>query len=117
MGFAIASLTVIDAIEISETTHDGWCIVQVKGRVDGLTADSLEKALVAAAHTHARVAVDCSAIEYISSAGLRSLLEGARAAQGANHTFVVCSPSARVQQVFDISRMHQVLPIQAVRPC
>jgi anti-anti-sigma regulatory factor len=48
---------------------------------------------------------------------LRSLLEGARAAQGAQHTFVVCSPSARVKQVFDISRMHQVLPIQAVLPC
>jgi anti-sigma B factor antagonist len=108
---------VIDTIEISEETRDGWCIVHVKGRVDGLTAESLEKALVAAAAAHPQVAVDCSTVEYMSSAGLRSLLEGARAAQGARHTFVVCSPSARVRQVFDISRMHQVLPIQPVLPC
>ncbi len=106
-----------DIIEISEETRDGWCIVHVKGRVDGLSAESLEKTLVAAAAAHRQVAVDCSAVDYMSSAGLRSLLEGARAAQGVRHTFVVCSPSARVQQVFDISRMHQVLPIQPVLPC
>jgi anti-sigma B factor antagonist len=108
---------VIDTIEISDTTRDGWHIVHVKGRVDGLTADALEKALVTAAAAHAQVAVDCSAVDYISSAGLRSLLEGARAAQKAGHTLLVCSPSARVKQVFDISRMHQVLPIKAVLPC
>jgi anti-sigma B factor antagonist len=108
---------VTDIIEITENMRDGWHIVHVKGRVDGLTAESLEKALIAAATAHPQVAVDCSAVDYISSAGLRSLLEGARAAQGVKHTFVVCSPSARVKQVFDISRMHQVLPIQAVLPC
>ena len=106
-----------DHIEISETSRDGWYIVHVKGRVDGLTADTLEKALVAAANAHTQVAVDCSAIDYISSAGLRSLLEGARAAQGLKHTFIVCSPSQRVQQVFDISRMHLVLPVRGTLPC
>jgi len=106
-----------DIIDISETLRDGWCIVNVKGRVDGLTADVLEKALIAAATANPQVAVDCSAVDYISSAGLRSLLEGARAAQGAKHRFVVCSPSLRVKQVFDISRMHLVLPIQEGLPC
>ena len=103
--------------EISESQRDGWHIVSVKGRVDAQTADLLEQALVSAGGAHPKVAVDCSAIEYISSAGLRSLLEGARAAQTAKATYVVCSPSARVKQVFDISRMHLVLPIQEGLPC
>jgi anti-sigma B factor antagonist len=107
----------METIEISEATRDGWHVVAVRGRVDGLTADALEVALKAAVRAHPQVAVDCSAIEYISSAGLRSLLEGARAAQMAHQVFVVCSPSQRVKQVFDISRMHLVMPIQAVLPC
>jgi len=107
----------MQSIEIAESQRDGWHIVSVKGRVDGVTADALEKTLTAAAGAHPRIAVDCSAIEYISSAGLRSLLEGARAAQASKRTFVVCSPSARVKQVFDISRMHLVLPIQEALPC
>lgn len=104
-------------IEIDESERDGWHVVRVKGRVDGYTAETLEKTLTAAAGAHPKVAVDCSAIEYISSAGLRSLLEGARAAQASSRTFIVCSPSPRVKQVFDISRMHLVLPIQEAMPC
>jgi anti-sigma B factor antagonist len=107
----------MDTIEISEIARDGWHVVGVKGRVDGLTADLLERALVTAVGAHPKVAVDCSAIDYISSAGLRSLLEGARAAQIAGQTFIVCSPSHRAKQVFDISRMHLVMKIQEALPC
>lgn len=107
----------MDNIQISESQREGWHIVTVKGRVDAVSADLLEQALVAAGGTHPKIAVDCSAIDYISSAGLRSLLEGARAAQAAKATYVVCSPSTRVKQVFDISRMHLVLPIQEALPC
>ena len=107
----------MDTIEISEVTRDGWRIVAVKGRVDGITADKLEVVLKAAASAHPQVAVDCSGISYISSAGLRSLLEGGRAAQIAGHTFIVCSPSLRAKQVFDISRMHLVMTIKDALPC
>lgn len=106
-----------DTIEINEATRDGWHIVAVKGRVDGLTADALERALKTAGAAHPQVAVDCSAIDYISSAGLRALLEGARAAQMAGHTFIVCAPSRRAKQVFDISRMHLVMTIREELPC
>ena len=107
----------MDTIEITEATRDAWHIVSVRGRVDGLTADRLEQALKAAVGAHPQVAVDCAAIDYISSAGLRSLLEGARAAQAAKRTFVLCAPSARARQVFDISRLQQVLTIREDLPC
>lgn len=107
----------MDTIEISEVTRDGWHIVAVKGRVDAVTADKLEIALKTAATAHPQVAVDCSGISYISSAGLRSLLEGARAAQIAKHTFIVCAPSVRAKQVFDISRMHLVMSVHETLPC
>ena len=107
----------MDNIAITDVTRDGWNIVSVTGRVDGITADQLEVALKSAVAANAQVAVDCSGIDYISSAGLRSLLEGARAAQLASKKFIVCSPSVRAKQVFDISRMHLVLPMQEALPC
>lgn len=107
----------MDTIDITEVSRDGWCIVAVKGSVDGITADKLEVALKAAAGAHSHVAVDCSGISYISSAGLRSLLEGGRAAQIAGHTFIVCSPSLRAKQVFDISRIHLVMTVKDALPC
>jgi anti-sigma B factor antagonist len=106
-----------DNITISEVSKAEWHIVSVRGRVDGITADTLEAALKAAVGAHAQVAVDCSGIDYISSAGLRSLLEGARAAQLQHKKYLVCSPSPRAKQVFDISRMHLVLPMQDELPC
>ena len=107
----------MDTIEITEVAREGWHIVTAKGRVDGITADKLEVALKAAASAHPQVAVDCSGISYISSAGLRALLEGGRAAQIAGHTFIVCAPSQRAKQVFDISRMHLVMTIKDALPC
>ena len=107
----------MDTIVITDVARDGWHIVSVQGRVDGLTADQLEVVLKAAGAAHAQVAVDCSGVDYISSAGLRALLEGARAAQIAKHTFIVCSPSPRAKQVFDISRMHLVLTVRESLPC
>jgi anti-sigma B factor antagonist len=107
----------MDTIQISSDTRGGWHVVTVKGRVDGITSDSLEAALNDAVKNHDQVAVDCSGIDYISSAGLRSLLQGARDAQMAGHKFVLCSPSARAKSVFDISRMQLVMTIQEGLPC
>jgi anti-sigma B factor antagonist len=106
-----------DNIAISEVSKADWYILAVRGRVDGITADTLEAALKSAVAANQQVAVDCSGIDYISSAGLRSLLEGARAAQQQGKKFLVCSPSVRAKQVFDISRMHLVLPMQDGLPC
>lgn len=104
-------------MRVSEDTRGDWHLVSVGGRVDSLTADPLSAVLVDAVAAHAQVAVDCSAVDYISSAGLAALLNGARAARSANKTFIVCGPSPRMQQVLDVSRLNTLLNVQAVLPC
>ena len=49
----------MDNIAITDVTRDGWNIVSVTGRVDGITADQLEVALKNAVAANAQVAVDC----------------------------------------------------------
>jgi anti-sigma B factor antagonist len=104
-------------MEIKQETRAGWCVVSVTGRADAVNAEKMELALDSAVRDNSKVAVDLSNLDYISSAGLRTLLQGARGAQAKSADFVVCSPKPAVKNVFDMSGMHNVIRIQGELPC
>jgi anti-sigma B factor antagonist len=104
-------------IQLASETRGAWHIISVKGRADSITAAELTTVLLAAVAAHPRVAVDCSNLDYISSAGLTSLIEGGRAARGIHHELQVCAPSPRVKQLFEISRLRDLLDIREALPC
>lgn len=104
-------------IQLTQETRSGWCVVGVRGRADADSADELEGALKAALEQNSKVAADMAALDYISSAGLRAVLQAARAAEARNAEFAVCSLSAPVQKVFNMSGMHHVLRIHGELPC
>jgi len=104
-------------IEVTQQTRSGWCVVEVRGRADAEAADRLEETLRAALEGHPKVAADFSALDYISSAGIRAVLQAARAAEGRGAEFAVCSLSAPVRKVFDMSGLHHVLKIHGELPC
>jgi anti-sigma B factor antagonist len=104
-------------IQVTQHNKSGWCVVEVSGRADAEGADDLEARLREAVSSHPKVAADLSAVDYISSAGLRALILAARAAQAGNVEFAICSPSAPVRQVFDISGLEQILTIRGELPC
>ena len=82
-------------MECSERRDDGVLILAPNGRIDSKTAKDFETQLLGRIETgEPAVLVDCSALEFISSAGLRVLLMAAkRRRQPA--TGSACSPSAR----------------------
>lgn len=104
-------------IQLTQETRTGWHVVGVSGRADAETADELETALRSAVERHSKVAADFRALDYISSAGLRAVLQAARAAQGRGVEFAVCALSAPVRKVFDMSGLHHVLSIHGELPC
>jgi anti-sigma B factor antagonist len=104
-------------IQTTEETRSGWCVVSVNGRADAEAADQLESTLRAALGRNPKVAVNLAGLSYISSAGLRAVLQAARAAEVGNAEFAVCSLTASVQKVFDMSGLHHVLRIQGELPC
>jgi anti-anti-sigma factor len=103
-------------IQLNEETRSGWRVVSVSGRADSEAADALEAALRAAVEANGRVAADFATLDYISSAGLRSVLQAARAAQNRGSEFAVCGLSAPVRKVFDMSGMQHVLKIHGELP-
>ena len=104
-------------IELKTEMRAEWCVVALRGRADAETADELENALRAAIEQHPKVAADFASLDYISSAGLRAVLQAARAAQTGNAEFAVCRLRGPVKKVFEVSGMQHVLNIHEDLPC
>jgi len=99
-------------MQVTERSRGRWHVVAVAGRADNTTAPSLTAALRHAIASHSHVAVDCSGIDYISSAGIGALVEGTVAARRAGRCLTMCAPSPRVQQVLKVTKLDTVLDIE-----
>jgi len=104
-------------MDVTQEMRSGWCVVAVRGRADAETADELEAALRAALEANAKVAADFAGLDYISSAGLRAVLQAARSAGERKAEFAVCALSPPARRVFDLSGMHHLLRIESGLPC
>lgn len=93
--------------------------VIAEGRLDFAAAAGfqaqLEQLLAGTAAPPAAVIVDCASLDYVSSAGLRAFLLGARAAQRAGRSFSVCALKPAVRDVFDLSGFSKIIAVHADR--
>ena len=92
-------------------------LVIPEGRLDfgaaaGFQAE-LERALAAAARR--ALIIDCGALEYVSSAGLRVFLLAARDAGKSGLAFAVCGLLPAVRDVFEVSGFARLIPAHADR--
>ena len=91
-------------MEIQSTKQGQAVIIKPKGRMDAATAPAFEQACDKLLQTGEKaVVVDLSALEYISSAGLRTILSVGKKIKGASGKLALCSLSGMVKEVFDIS--------------
>jgi anti-anti-sigma factor len=91
-------------MEITETKLDGVVVVAPAGRVDSTTSGALEQHLLGlVAGGHSRVVVDFSAVDYISSAGLRVMLALAKRTRDAKGGVALCGLGDAVRQVFELA--------------
>jgi anti-sigma B factor antagonist len=94
-------------------------IVTLEGRLDfGAAAGfqtQVERCLADAQVRRAGLIIDCAALDYVSSAGLRVFLLGARASQRAGLSFSICALKPAVREVFDLSGFSRVIAVYADR--
>ena len=100
------------------TIQDGAVVsVAVKGRLDSVGADVLKarvSQLIASGST--RVVIDFGEVAYVSSAGFRVLLVGARLAEQANGALALSGINGEVKRLFNLaalSDMFTILPDRA----
>ena len=97
-------------MEIEEQTEGSVVIVALDGRVDGFSAPELEtriSEIVDRGNTH--LLLDCGKMEYISSAGLRAVLVGAKKCQQEGGKLTVCALQAACKAVMEVSGFLTIL--------
>lgn len=91
-------------MEIKSIEEQGRIILEISGRIDTTTAGSFEKQVLQHfPDSGEEIVLDCERIEYISSAGLRSLLILARTASGRHMHISLCRVPELVREVLEIS--------------
>lgn len=100
-------------MEIREETSGRVLVLMLSGRLDSNTASELESVLPERVRQHSASVVDLSQISYVSSAGLRVLLKGAKAARAVGSSLVLSGLSPAVREVFDISGFSTIFSIEA----
>jgi anti-sigma B factor antagonist len=100
-------------MDISENSRDGALVISASGRLDSSTAGALEAVLPARTREQKVVILDLAEVPYVSSAGLRVLLIGAKAARAAGNGLFITGLSPAVLEVFDISGFSKIFAIES----
>ena len=91
-------------MQITATMQNGVTVAALTGRMDALTTAEFDRWLAdqqAAEKFH--FILDLQGLEYISSAGLRSLLAAAKQLKARNGVLMVCCLGGTVEEVFRMS--------------
>lgn len=101
-------------MEIKESTERSILVLAVSGEIDLNHSPALRVILrdKAKAKT-AQLLLDFTAVAYIDSSGLATLIEYYQSARSFSGKFALCSLSSRVQSSFDLMRLSEVFSIFA----
>jgi anti-sigma B factor antagonist len=90
-------------------------VVMPSGRLDHDNCEAFQSDLAghlqACSQEGAALVLDLSGLEYVSSAGLRCLMMGARQATAQQNRIMVCAPQPIVAEILQISRFNLVLQV------
>ncbi len=98
-------------MNIVKTGDDKKLTIALEGRLDTTTAPALETEINAIAETVDELTLDLSALDYLSSAGLRVILAAQKkmSKQGA---MVVTNVNETIMEVFEITGFADILTIK-----
>ena len=99
-------------MEVVEKKQDGICILILKGRLDANTADEFRTKILQIIDdgTH-NIVLDCEGLDYISSAGLRVVLEATKKVKQSQGKIVLCSLQPYIQEIFEVSKFDAFLSL------
>jgi anti-sigma B factor antagonist len=101
-------------VEIGERKQGNVVVLSPVGRIDNDTSPAFQSKLLAATAPAGRtVLVDLSRVEYVSSAGLRALMMGAKQAKANKGRLAVTELKPVVKEIFTISRFSYVVEVFA----
>ena len=95
------------------TQTDNQVKVTLEGRLDTMTSSEFEKSLTPyLSMPGIELSIDCSAMGYISSAGLRVILMAHKSVTAKGGHFIIRNLSNEVRSVFDMTGFSRILTIE-----
>jgi anti-anti-sigma factor len=94
---------------IKKTLENGKVTFTLDGSIDANTAQQLQDVLIPAFDEAKEVELDCTKLAYVSSAGLRVLLIGLKAAKAKGASIIVSGVPEEVMDILKISGFADML--------
>lgn len=92
---------------------DGYAVVGLTGEVDLSRSPEARKLILGCLQKNMPLLVDLSAVEYIDSSGVASLVEGYQLSRSRQLDFGLVGVSDAAMNVLRLARLDQVFPIYA----
>ncbi len=103
-------------MDIGESKGDSVFVLEPKGRLDSTNAHEFAERLLAALQRGEKVLlIDFNKLDYISSAGLRVLLVGAKRLRQSGGTITLCTLNPSIHEVFKISGFLAIFSVHSDR--
>jgi anti-sigma B factor antagonist len=99
-------------MEIKRTNNDGIEVIAITGSLDSITSPKLKAVLLDTLQSAEHVELDCALLEYLSSAGLRILLQAQKIAQSSKKTMILKNVLPQVMDVFNVTGLNNVFNIK-----
>lgn len=87
--------------------------IRVEGRVDTATAPQLQEYVAGMSVSAESLAIDCSSLEYLSSAGLRALLFAHKRFAAQGNPLILENVSPSVRDVLDLTGFSAVFDVRS----
>lgn len=98
------------AVNIKEERKGDVLILRPKGRLDAITAPSMElQVFNMIIKGHTKILLDLKSVDYLSSAGMRMLLSINKKLRGVSGKMILCSITPNVMDVLKMSGFDHIL--------
>ena len=98
-------------MEIRQEVKGEALTMFLNGELNTLTAKAFDEEFMLAAPGKKEVYLDFSGVSYLSSAGLRSILQAAKLVEGEGGSFAVLYPQEAVMEVFEMTKFARFIHI------
>lgn len=99
-------------MKVDPYREKGFLVLKVEGRLDIAAAAEFERSCAAVIEQgQQKIILDFSQLEYISSAGLRSILAIATRLKSDGGSLALCALTGLVREVFELSGFDNFLPV------
>ncbi len=100
-------------MDLNVNIKDNYLIARPSGKIDATNSEDFTASLLELLNKSKQIILDFEKIDYISSAGLRSILIAAKQAKGSGSKFLLCSLQKHIYDIFKMTgftNMFNILP-------